>query len=310
MEWHADRIKDDPLWIFCCCGCLPVVGIFKSFVIIPLVFITNTFSCTLISLIALPMQFVYTYYMISITNKLSCKIKILALLFSWIPIILWPIICCIAISIACIFAGFILGQFYAFHSDYHLFYGGFSHCIKKSIDNVKLFWDYSTNKYTNYLKEYLQLTEYDSKDLNININTMHDMIDISIFDAIVALLCCLIGIIFDFIATVIIGIIFVFPLLCRFYFEYINGVIKGIKENVCMCLAFSPIILIVFLLIPIICVGIVFFVSIGSIFFCISKVVNVGYTKGFKKAMEIIIQWIKNVWQLYYDVVYCTKGRV
>ena len=52
----GERIQpNNCIWICCCCGCLPVLGIIKGIIIVGPIFIISLFCYTGITIIVLPM---------------------------------------------------------------------------------------------------------------------------------------------------------------------------------------------------------------------------------------------------------------
>jgi hypothetical protein len=49
------RIKDgNCLWVLCCCGCLPIIGIIKGALVLPFGAVLAVVPCTLAAIVMLP----------------------------------------------------------------------------------------------------------------------------------------------------------------------------------------------------------------------------------------------------------------
>jgi hypothetical protein len=134
--------SNNPLWIICCCGCLPLIALIKSCIVVGLVIIIDVVGVTFISIILLPHDIWYSYYTLYKTQMLGRNIKILGMILLIIPLLVWPAIAIICAVIGSTIFGFLNPFFQTMDEDTDLFCGGLIDSITDSLDHVRLYWDY------------------------------------------------------------------------------------------------------------------------------------------------------------------------
>jgi len=207
------RVKSDNfLWICCCCGCLPLIGLIKGAILCVPILIIHFIPCTLIALVLLPHDIFYTYYTILATKKLGRNIKVLAVLLLPLPLFLWPP--CVLLLTIIIGGG--MGLFYpvylTFDDDVHVL-GGWIETFTRAFKNVKEFYDFDTNSYFVYLDEFR----------NAACDTPFDIKIIEIF---IGLIIAIFGVIIDGISITLLAIL-KFPFsIPKMYYELWNAYFK------------------------------------------------------------------------------------
>eukprot|EP01084_Bolivina_argentea_P164443 285901_1 len=193
----SDRIVHHPIWVCCCCGCLPWIAIIKIAFISPICTIIIAPSCFVISLIMIPHDIFYTYYTVLATKKWGINMKILAVLLLWAPLIAWPIFVLIGGLLFGIFYGVYWAFSATFDTEYNLIYGGIYTGWKNAFVHVADFWDFNSNSYFIYLSEFREPLKDGAEPF-----------DISIIQIIVGLFICLIAILIDFPVIALLSIIY------------------------------------------------------------------------------------------------------
>lgn len=141
------------LWVFCCCGCLPILGIIKGIIVVCPIIIISVFGLTGVAIILLPHDIILTYKAICKTSIIGINLKILAMLLLPIALISWPIFIAFLSSLYGICYGLFGPTFYTFDSNYNLISGGFVEIFKDTFKFIGKFWNYNYHKYFDYLSE-------------------------------------------------------------------------------------------------------------------------------------------------------------
>ena len=66
---------DNGLWILCCCGCLPVLGMIKGIIIVFPIFLISLIGFTGVAIVLLPHDVFLTYKAICKTSIIGINIK-------------------------------------------------------------------------------------------------------------------------------------------------------------------------------------------------------------------------------------------
>jgi len=202
-----------PYCWFCCCACLPMVGLLKGLLIcIPCAFIP-TIACFLMALVLLPHDVVLSFYTLAATPRLGCTIKFFALLLLPVPLLLWPFM---------VLLGVLLGAFcYALGGPVVLTFSskeesvcvaGVAEVVKVCVvEFPKAFWDFNYNSYFAYLLDFRAPLKQDEKPF-----------DIPIYWIPFGLLLVFLGELVSLPSALVIGIIKFFPGLFRCYLEIVK----------------------------------------------------------------------------------------
>ncbi len=196
---------DNCLWIFCCCGCLPIIGIIKGTIIVAPIFIISLLGFTGVAIILLPHDIFLTYKAICKTSIIGINLKILCLLLLPIALISWPILVALASTFYGILYGLFGPTFYTFDSDYNLLYGGMGKIFEDTCKFIGDFWDFNYNTYFNYLSE-MQTRKVDNP------------FDISIIQIIIGLILAGYGSLVGVIVCSLLWIIKLIPCIYRLYY--------------------------------------------------------------------------------------------
>jgi hypothetical protein len=143
--------SDNPLWVLCCCGCLPFVGLIKWALIAPFIFPIWAIAVPGIALICLPWDIVMTFYTFVMTKSLGFNAKCLAILLLPIPLAIWPPL----VFASTCFTGLMFPLYKMMASTFDdndsLCFGGIGETFSESFDMIKSFWEFNTHSYFDYL---------------------------------------------------------------------------------------------------------------------------------------------------------------
>lgn len=231
---------DNWLWVICCCGCLPIIGLVKGLICAGPVALIYMLGCTFTAIIMLPHDIYYTYYTILSTKKIGPNLTILGLLLLPIPLLIWPVLVLLCSTIS----GFSVGLFSpiadTFNDRYELFCGGITNAFERAFTHVKDFWRFNANSYFSYLAEI--------RDYKLGIG--EKPFDISIIQLIVGTIVGTTGSIFDGICFSFIAVIYFIPMLFTGYSklwkqfcDYISRFKAHCLEFVWFCILFPSFIL-------------------------------------------------------------------
>lgn len=288
----SDRISDNPLWICCCCGCLPWIALIKIAFISPICTIIIVPSCTLISIILLPHDIIYTYYTVLATKKYGPNLKILGVLLIWAPLIAWPIM----VLIASTFFGIGLGVYWAFSAtfdtEYNILWGGIWSGWSNAAECVIEFWKFNYNSYFSYLA-----------DIREPLSDGQVPFDIRIIDIIIGLFICLIGIIIDFPVMTILSVIYLVPCIFKGYYFWFKTFWKTLQSDGCIWIfACFPFVIVSFVLVPVAVVLICLGVCVWGIF-CGPRAAVEAYNNGPPAAFKKMFFWIKEINKKYMEAL-------
>ena len=148
----GERIHpDNCLWIFFCCGGLPILGIIKGIIIVGPIFVISLFGFSGIAFVLLPLDIFFTYKAICKTSIIGINLKILIILLLPIIFISWPFLVLIGGSIFGFFYGLFCPTIRTFDKNYHIIFGGFIDVFKDIFDFINSFWEYNYVDYFSYL---------------------------------------------------------------------------------------------------------------------------------------------------------------
>jgi len=204
------RVKtDNYLWIFCCCGGLPIIGFIKGLIIVIPVTILSIFGFTGIALILLPHDIFLTYRALIRTSIIGKNLKVLCVLLLPFALAGWPIL---VLFSSCCFGflySFIGATFKTFDSNYNLFFGGIIETFKDVLEIIKEFWHFNYHSYFCYLIE-------------IEEKEVEEPFDIHIIKIIIGLLLACYGSIVGIIVFTPMWLIKLIPSITKIYYYYIK----------------------------------------------------------------------------------------
>jgi len=162
------RVKSDNfLWVFFCCGGLPIIGFIKGLIISIPVSIMSIFGFTGIALILLPHDIVLTYRAFIKTSIIGINLKILSMLLLPFALAGWPILILFSSSCSGFIYSFVGATMNTFNSNYDLFFGGIVEIFKDVLDLIHKFWYFNYHSYFSFLFE-MERKEVDEPfDINI-----------------------------------------------------------------------------------------------------------------------------------------------
>ena len=201
---------DNCIWICCCCGCLPVLGIIKGIIIVGPIFIISLFGFTGAAIILLPHDIFLTYKALCKTSVIGINLKIMAMFLLPIALFSWPIIVAFGGSLFGIIYGLFCPTVRTFNSDYNLIYGGIVDVFKDTFHYIGKFWDFNYDSYFTYLSD-------------IEKRKVDNPFDISIIQLIIGLILAGYGSLVGVIVCSLFWIIKLIPCIYRLYyhlFEY------------------------------------------------------------------------------------------
>ena len=111
---------DDILWLACCCGCLPILGIIKGAIIVGPITIISLFGFTGIAIILLPHDVYLTYKALLKTSLIGKNLKMMGMLLLPFALLGWPILIAFSSSIFGILYGLFCPVVRTFDSDYDI----------------------------------------------------------------------------------------------------------------------------------------------------------------------------------------------
>ena len=202
--------RDNCLWICCCCGCLPILGIIKGIIIVGPIFIISLFGFTGAAIILLPHDIFLTYKALCKTSVIGINLKIMAMFLLPIALFSWPIIVAFGGSLFGIIYGLFCPTVRTFNSDYNLIYGGIVDVFKDTFHYIGKFWDFNYDSYFTYLSD-------------IEKRKVDNPFDISIIQLIIGLILAGYGSLVGVIVCSLFWIIKLIPCIYRLYyhlFEY------------------------------------------------------------------------------------------
>jgi len=158
---------DNFLWVFLCCGGLPILGFIKGLIIVGPIFIISLIGFTGIAIILLPHDIFLTYKAICKTSIIGINLKILTMLLLPIALISWPFLVAFVGSIVGIFYGLFCPTVRTFDSNYHLIFGGFVDVFQDIFKFINNFWHFNYDSYFTFLHEIEYRKEDEPFDINI-----------------------------------------------------------------------------------------------------------------------------------------------
>jgi len=200
------------LWLFCCCGGLPIIGFVKGLVLLGPIFLLSIFSFTGIALILLPHDIVLTYRAVIKTSIIGINLKILIMLLLPFALVAWPIL--VLFSSCCFGAVY---SFYSpivktFDSNYKLIFGGISETFEDIFDIIGEFWYFNYDSYFRYL-------------IDIETRQVYEPFDINIIQIIIGILLACYGSIVGIIVLTPIWFIKLIPLIIKMYHLFVKWIL-------------------------------------------------------------------------------------
>ena len=118
--------SDDCMWIYCCCGCLPILGLIKGLIIVGPILIISLIGFTGVAIILLPHDIFLTYKSLIKTHMIGINLKLMGMLLLPIALLSWPILVIFVSSVFGILYGFLCPVVRTFDEDYNICCGGFT----------------------------------------------------------------------------------------------------------------------------------------------------------------------------------------
>lgn len=287
------------IWVICCCGFLPFIGLVKGLIAVIPCMLIQVISCTFIALILLPHDIFYSFYSILKTCKIGRNTKTLAILLLPIPLLLWPEFVLIVFLIISVGEGLFSPITKTFDERYNLFYGGIIETISKSLKNVKDFWNFNYNSYFSYLADFR----------NEKLSTDKKPFDISIIELFIGLIIGTSGAIIEGILFTLLNILKLIPAIVRGYIELWKCYCKLVRDCGESCLDFVWFGLYFFsfilgnILIPPCVVLVSAFLCITGFFIGISSG-YIAYKEGIPAACLKILSWAKEFDRKTNEIIY------
>ena len=150
----GERIhSNNCIWVFCCCGCLPILGLIKGLIIVGPIFIISLIGFTGVAIILLPHDIFLTYKSLLKTGLIGINLKLMAMLLLPIALLSWPILVMFVGSILGIVYGLFCPVVRTFDEHYNIITGGFADVFKDIFDFIKNFWKFNYHSYFTYLSD-------------------------------------------------------------------------------------------------------------------------------------------------------------
>lgn len=281
---HANNI----LWVCCCCGFLPFIGLFKGLIAFIPCTLIHVIPCTLIAIILLPHDIFFTYYSILSSEKIGKNVTALGMILLPIPLLLWPE--CVSIAYLAYGGGFGLFKpiMATFNEEYELFCGGIFESIYESFKNVKEFWNFNYNSYFSYLQDFrVYKLSHGEKPF-----------DISLIELFIGIVIGTSGAIIDGILFTLLTLIKLIPGLLKSYWnlwKWFGDYLKDCRKS---CLGFVwfglefPIFILANIVLPVGVVLVAAFICLSGFFIGVSGG-YVAYDQGIAKAYAKMIEWAR-----------------
>ena len=202
----GERIhSDNCLWVFCCCGCLPFLGLIKGLIVVGPIFIISLIGFTGVAIILLPHDIFLTYKSLLKTGLIGINLKIMGMLLLPIALLSWPILVMFVGSVLGILYGLFCPVVRTFDEDYNIISGGFADVFKDICNFIKEFWNFNYRSYFGYLSD-IENTKVDKP------------FDINIIQLIIGLILANYGSIVGVIVLTLMWSIKLFPSIYRMYY--------------------------------------------------------------------------------------------
>ena len=202
----GERIhSNNCIWVFCCCGCLPILGLIKGLIIVGPIFIISLIGFTGVAIILLPHDIFLTYKSLLKTGLIGINLKLMGMLLLPIALLSWPILVMFVGSILGIVYGLFCPVVRTFDEDYNIITGGFADVFKDIFDFIKNFWKFNYHSYFTYLSD-------------IERSKVDKPFDISIIQLIIGLILAIYGSIVGAIVLTLMWLIKLLPSIYRMYY--------------------------------------------------------------------------------------------
>ena len=146
---------DNPLWIFCCCGCLSPLGVLKGLIFFGPIAIYTTLSISVTSILFLPYHAYLICKLTSTTALLGRNIRLLFLLLLPFAVLVWLPLVGVATFLASILGNFFyLATSVFLEHDLPLVTGGIKKCYQFNHKAVKKFWSICSEDVFIFVGEY------------------------------------------------------------------------------------------------------------------------------------------------------------
>lgn len=193
------------IWVCCCCGCLPLLGIIKGIIIVVPIFIISLLGFTGAAIILLPHDIFLTYKALCKTSVIGINIKIMAMLLLPIALFSWPIFVAFAGSLFGIIYGLFCPTVRTFDYRYNLIYGGIVDVFHDTLYYIDKFWDFNYDSLFTYLSD-------------IETRKEDNPFDISIIQIIIGLILAGYGSVVGVIVCSLLWVIKLIPCIYRLYY--------------------------------------------------------------------------------------------
>lgn len=212
---------DNPIWVGCCCGCLPILALIQSAILIPCMTIPIVVWNTVVATILLFCRDLwYSYYVLAVTGRLGWKIKLLGMLLLGPCIITWPAwVCLISLIIAPFAAIETAFEGTMFDDEGNEFTQAFITGAKRTYDEMKEFADFSYNSAFDYL---FKMRNYSGEPFDISFTMLFASLGLSVL-----------GILFCTPVITVLAVIKFLPFLCWMWIELTKWWQKQFKVNCC-----------------------------------------------------------------------------
>ena len=270
--------KDNLLWIFCCCGGLPLLGIIKGIIIVIPILLISTFGFTWVAIILLPHDIVLTYRALFKTSIIGINLKILGMLILPIALIAWPIFVFFISYIFGFFYGLFCPTIKTFDTKYDLLFGGFVDVFEDVFGYIKKFWKFNYDSFFAHLRE-------------IENRKTEEPFDISFIRIIICLIIAIYGSIVGIVVFFLMWVIKLIPAIFRLYkilFEK-YGNLEALEK-----LAFLILFIIAIILVPVIGI-LTIFAYIGYGFFGGINCAIEGYKYNLGRGIISIFNYIHKI---------------
>ena len=205
----APRVRTDSLlWVFCCCGGVPLIGLAKGLVTCLPMALMCTLSVAFTSLLWLPHDVWHSYHTALRVQFLGPNLRVLAMVLLPVPLLLWPALATLAALLVSFLAGLFLPALQTFSDQTPLWTGGVVDTLQQGWQAVRSFWTFNAEAVFGFL------TQLRTRPLGPG----EAPFDVSLAQILVALLVALLGLLTVGLLGTVVATLYLLPVTLRCFY--------------------------------------------------------------------------------------------
>jgi len=268
---------DNFFWIFCCCGCLPIIGLIKGLIIFIPISIYSLVGFTGIAIVLLPHDIYYTYRALAKTSIIGINLKIFGMILLPIALLGWPLLVAFSSCMYGMIYGLFGPMFKTFIKDNHIFFGGILDIFSDTRLFIHEFWEFNYHSYFTYL-------------LEIEQEEVDEPFDIYILQIIIGVFLATYGSIVGSIVLSLLWLIKFIPLTYRLYYFLFDFYFD-----------LSLIEIIIYILFFLVALVVIPVIGVSSILLCIGYALFSGIYCAIEGYKYNTLRGIVCLWSMIYD---------